>query len=82
VETLLLEPVVQYGFLGFSMALLGVIVWLIQKLLAVLDKNNRVIAANTEAIRSLGKVTDDLLQTNRSLYDKVITRPCIASLET
>ena len=81
-ESLILEPVVQYGFLGFSAALLGVVVWLVQKLLAVLDKTNKVIAANTEAIRSLGKMTDDLLQVNRSLYDKVITRPCIASLET
>ena len=81
-ESLILEPVVQYGFLGFSAVLLGIVVWLVQKLLGVLDKTNKVIAANTEAVHTLRDLTRDLIQTNRSLYDKVITRPCVASLET
>jgi len=81
-ESLILEPVVQYGFLGFSAVLLAIVVWLVQKLLGVLDKTNKVIAANTEAVHTLRDLTRDLIQTNRSLYDKVITRPCIAGLET
>jgi len=78
---LLLQPVIQYGFLGFSVVLLGVVIWLIKRLLAVLDANNRIIAANTEAINDLTKLTGDLLKLNRSVHDKLISRPCIAEGE-
>ncbi len=77
----MLQPVVQYGFLGFSVVLLGVVIWLIRKLLDVLEANNRIIAANTEAIRDLTNTTSDLLNLNRSLHDKIISRPCIAREE-
>ena len=53
---LVTQPIVQYGFLGFSAVLLGVVIWLIQKLLGV-------------------------LKINRSLHDKIISRPCIATGE-
>ena len=78
----MLQPVVQYGFLGFSVVLLGVVIWLIRKLLDVLEANNRIIAANTEAIRDLTSTTSDLLHLNRSLHDKIISRPCIAREES
>ena len=77
----ILGPIVQYGFLGFSAVLLGVVIWLIKKLLGVLEANNRIIAANTEAIRDLTSSTCDLLKLNRSLHDKIISRPCIAREE-
>ena len=80
-ENWMLQPVVQYGFLGFSVVLLGVVIWLIRKLLEVLEANNRVISANTEAIRDLSRMTVDLLNLNRSLHDKLISRPCIAKEE-
>ena len=77
----MIAPIVQYGFLGFSAVLLGVVIWLIRKLLDVLEANNRIIAANTEAIKDLTTTTCDLLKLNRSLHDKIISRPCIASQE-
>ena len=80
-EMNILEPVVQYGFLGFAVVLLGVVIWLIQKLLTVLDQTNRVIAANTEAIEDLANVTEELVRANRSLHEKVITRPCMVAQE-
>ncbi len=80
-EMNILEPVVQYGFLGFAVVLLGVVIWLIQKLLTVLDQTNKVIAANTEAIEDLATVTEDLVQANRSLHERVITRPCMVAQE-
>ncbi len=80
-EDWMIQPVVQYGFLGFSVVLLGVVIWLIRKLLDVLEANNRIIAANTEAIRQLTSTTCDLLKLNRSLHDKIISRPCIAREE-
>ena len=78
----MIQPVVQYGFLGFSVVLLGVVVWLIRQLLDVLEANNRIIAANTQAIRELTSTTSDLLKLNRSLHDKIISRPCIAREES
>jgi cell division protein FtsB len=78
---LFLQPVIQYGFLGFSVVLLGVVIWLIKRLLSVLDANNKIIAANTQAINDLTKMTGDLLKLNRSVHDKLLSRPCIAELE-
>ncbi len=75
---LVTEPIIQYGFMGFSAVLLGVVIWLIRRLLGVLEANNSIIAANTRAISDLTSMTRDLLQINRSLHDKIISRPCIA----
>ena len=77
----MVEPIVRYGFMGFSAVLLGLVIWLIRRLLAVLDANTRVIEANTSAIRDLTNMTSDLLKLNRSLHDKLISRPCIAQKE-
>ena len=77
-DNLVTQPIVQYGFLGFSAVLLGVVIWLIKKLLGVLEANNRIIAANTEAIRNLTAQTCDLLALSRSVHDKLLARPCIA----
>ncbi len=74
-------PIVQYGFIGFSAVLMGLVIWLIKRLLAVLDANTRVIEQNTCAIRDLTNMTSDLLKLDRSLHDKVISRPCIARKE-
>ena len=76
-----MRPIIEYGFLGFSAVLLGVVIWLIKKLLLVLERNSEVIARNTEAIRDLTSQSCDLLKLNRSLHDKIISRPCIASKE-
>ncbi len=78
---LLLQPVVQYGFLGFSVVLLGVVIWLIKRLLSVLEATNRIIAANTDAIKDVTVLTSDLLAVNRRVHDKLLARPCIANGE-
>ena len=78
---LFLQPVVQYGFLGFSAVLLGVVIWLIRRLLGVLEATNRIIAANTEAIKDVTALTSELLTLNRQVHDKLLARPCIANGE-
>jgi len=75
---LLLQPLVRFGFVGFSGVLLGVVVWLMKRLLAVLERNTEVISHNTAAIRELSSMTTDLLALSRSMHDKLISRPCIA----
>jgi len=78
------NPVIQYGFAGFCIILIGVIIWLIKQLLNVINTSNKVISANTAAIESLKGSNE---QTNHeiecvqtavySLRDKVVQRPCI-----
>jgi len=77
-----LAPLTQYGFLGLSAVLLALVFWLIRKLLTVLEAANGIIAANTKAISDLTHMTSDLIKLNRSLHDKIISRPCIAQKET
>ena len=76
-----LAPLAQYGFLGLSAVLLALVFWLIRRLLAVLESANAIIAANTKAISDLTNMTSDLMKLNRSLHDKLISRPCIAHKE-
>ncbi len=81
VSEILLNPVIQYGFAGFCLLLLGIIVWLMRQLLAVLKQTNQIIAANTDVIERVDSRTGELLTLNRSLHDKLIARPCIAVKE-
>ena len=80
-DSIIMQPIVQYGFLGFSAVLLGIVVWLIKRLLKVLEGNTRIIAAATEASKEQTRMIADLLSLNRSLHDKIISRPCIAARE-
>lgn len=80
-QDILLAPIVQYGFLGFSAVLLGVVIWLIKRLLSVMEANNSVIAANTAATKTLTATVSELMILNRSLHDKIISRPCISKDE-
>jgi len=77
-----LSPIIQYGFAGFCAVLIAIIVWLIRRLLCVLEETNKIIARNTEAIADLNHSTADLLSLNRQVHDKLISHPCIARLET
>ena len=59
-EEALMSPVIQYGFAGFSILLLAVIVWLIKQLLVVLKEN-------TLAIRNLTTVVERVNDQNTVL---------------
>ena len=67
----------QYGFAGFCAILMGVIVWLIRRLLDVLNQTNTVVADNTNTIRDLGRQNGEEFTLLRSLYDRLLTRPCL-----
>jgi hypothetical protein len=76
-QSLLLSPIIQYGFLGFSAVLLGIIVWLITQLLDLLTKTNAIIQANTGAITDLDERTREELKILRVLNEKLLSRPCM-----
>ena len=73
-----LSPIVQYGFAGLSAVLLAILVWLINKMLGLLEKTNQIISDNTDAIRDVDKRTGEELKLLRSVHDKLISRPCMA----
>lgn len=76
--SIIMSPLLQYGFAGFSLILLGVLVWLIRELLAVLKANNKVIAENTQAIKTVDKNTSDTFGIMVVIKDELLKRPCIA----
>ena len=85
---ILAVPVIQYGFAGLCLVLLAIVMWLVRRLLALLEahgdvmlKVGGVIEANTKAIAGVSKENRDSLMLLRSLNDKLLARPCIARHE-
>lgn len=76
-----MTPTLQYGFAGFSLILVGVIVWLIRQLLRVLSQNNRVISNNTAAIVAVTKDTEATKDEVRRLRELLMTRTCVLAGE-
>jgi F0F1-type ATP synthase membrane subunit b/b' len=77
---LLLNPVIQYGFAGLCVILLGILVWLVKQLLGVIDRNNEVIATNTLAIQAVDANAKEAKDVTIELKDELYRRPCIARL--
>ena len=75
------EPLTRFGFVGFSAVLLGIIVWLIKRLIVVMEATNTVVAENTAAMKTMTATVSELMYLNRAIHDKIISRPCIAERE-
>lgn len=77
-EIKLFSPLLQYGFAGFSMALLVVLVWMIRNLMQVLKDTSRIIDQNSEVIRQVVAGQNGATQEIRFLRDELLKRPCLA----
>jgi hypothetical protein len=77
----IMTPLLQYGFAGMCIILIGIIIWLISKLLGVLEKTNNIIAENTKAIILVDQRTIESFALLVVCKDKLISRPCIAKFE-
>ncbi|OHB56126.1 MAG: hypothetical protein A2Y07_01245 [Planctomycetes bacterium GWF2_50_10] len=73
----IMQPIIQYGFAGMCGILLGILVWLISKLLAILEKTNSVIAANTEAIKIVEGHTSETITLLKDLRDRILQLKCV-----
>jgi hypothetical protein len=71
-----LSPVLQWGFAGFSLVLVGVIVWLIKRLLAVLARNNTVISNLTSIIKISRSEVRQTRGSIAALRREMRARPC------
>ena len=76
-EQSIMQPIIQYGFAGMCGILLGILVWLISKLLAILEKTNAVIAANTEAIKVVQGHTSETITILKDLRDRILQLKCV-----
>lgn len=86
--SIILGPVVQYGFGGFCAVQFGIIVWLIRrngamydKLIGVLEQTNEVVLNNTQAVQNLTNQTHETKDALYEMRDKLLTRRCIAKQE-
>ena len=73
----LLAPVIEHGPMGIIAGLLMILVWLIKRLLLILEDTGSVIAENTAAIRSLDTRSAELLRLTHDMRDRLLTRACL-----
>jgi hypothetical protein len=71
-----LTPVLQYGFAGFSLVLLGVIVWQFRQLLGVLKTTNRVVTSCTHAIEGARETSEQVRTELRAMRDEQLRSGC------
>jgi len=81
ITTNLMTPIMQYGFAGFSVILLGILIWLVRELLKVLKENNKVIATNTAAIVQVDEHAKNTLAVSIECKNELLKRPCIAKFK-
>ncbi|MBN1460882.1 MAG: hypothetical protein JXA57_15220 [Armatimonadetes bacterium] len=75
------NPVIQYGFAGMSLVLLGMLAWMFRVLVQVVKENTKAFTAFNAKVATELEILRDLQELNRALYNKIITRPCIARRE-
>lgn len=71
------SPIVQWGFAGMCGILLAIIVWLIQKLLNVIDCSNRVIGDHNEIYRESICMMKEMRELQIHIKDDLYRRPCL-----
>lgn len=69
----IMQPIFQYGFAGLSAVLLGILVWMIRRLLTLLESNGAIIANNTNALENL----TERMHTMDDVRDRMLKRPCM-----
>lgn len=69
--------VIQLGFAGFAFLLVFVIVWLIRRLLAILDQTGKIISGNTLAINRIQEAAEDQKDLMKDIRDQLFQRPCL-----
>jgi hypothetical protein len=72
------DPIVQYGFAGMSAVLVVMICWLARRLMDLLEKTSAIISANTDAIRTLTRRSEENARLYADLRDRLLSRPCLS----
>jgi short-subunit dehydrogenase involved in D-alanine esterification of teichoic acids len=75
------EMVIQYGFAGFSIILLGILIWLLKRFLELQSKAIEALNRNTEVVKETKKQIQNVETITVDMKDKLQSRPCIAQQE-
>lgn len=76
-EEYILKETVQYGFAGLAAAQFVVLIWLVRRLLTVLEQTAAIIASNTYALRTLAEKQKELSISSGKLGERILARPCL-----
>lgn len=74
---LMFNPAIQYGFAGFSMVLLGILIWLIRRLLDLLERVTGVMGEHSNLIKTLDAHFLESRETLFAMRDKFLTLKCV-----
>ena len=72
------SKLIQCGFAGMCVILICIVVWLVKRLLDVLEKNTLAFCANMEAINNNTKMIEDQKIISKEMKDLLLTKPCIS----
>lgn len=75
------ETYIQYGFAGMCLILLAMLFWIVKALVKLLEANQVVISKNNQVMASLDDHIREDIKLNRSIFNKLLARPCIAKNE-
>ena len=73
----IMNPLMQFGFAGFAVILLSVVVWMIRNLLKVMKDTNTVISGNTSVIAAARDSMDETKNLTIEIKDLTLARPCM-----
>jgi hypothetical protein len=74
---LMFNPAIQYGFAGFAAILLGLLFWLIRRLLDLFERVTAVMGEHSSLIKVLDSHLLETRETMFSMRDKFLTLKCV-----
>ncbi len=82
--SILMNPIIQYGFAGFCAVLLAMEVWHVKTLIRVIGEHNAlvlssnaIIAKNTETIANVLSSVANMALEARKVFEAMLCRPCL-----
>ena len=73
----ILDPIVQHGFLGLCGLQLAVGVWLVRRLVEMAQAMSGAAAAQADAVRNLERRLAEIAGLLGDLRDRILLRPCL-----
>ena len=64
------SPVMQFGFAGFCAVLLGILVWVIRRMLTLVSENIAVM-------EKVAQLAAEQMRLLRVMNDRLLSRPCL-----
>lgn len=76
-----LNPVIQYGFAGFAVVLLGIVVWMFKVVKDVVSANTEAMTRLITSIESGAERSEQILRSCDEVKTLLLTRQCVARKE-